>query len=233
MQLKIPKWVRASLVVLGIFAATPALADELPSSSTKASSVWRVMHPATFAGTHKSAFDQCRRDAALSAFDLLTPQKCELAKQKLASGDYDVVMVPDGVVHDFLNGRNSISQDIAKGTGRLDRALLLDLGDGVFMYWYTGDRGKSCNNVGITIVLPSAPPPPVIPEEPAPPPSTVSYRLKRLDQVVTPGTSLSVGGNVVEVFVCPKDCVCDGSTIISTPRITTGGFPTTSGSFEN
>ena len=80
--------------------------------------------------------------------------------------------------------------------------------------------------------VPSLPPVAVFVEIP-PPPSAVSYRLKRLGEVVTPGPSLSVGGNVFEVFVCPQGCECKDGVIISTPRITTGGFPTTSGMFEN
>jgi len=79
--------------------------------------------------------------------------------------------------------------------------------------------------------VPSLPPPPVVEEAP-PPPDVVSYRMKRLGEVVTPGPSLSVGGYVTNV--CPADCVCDANgRIISTPTITTGGFPTTSGMFEN
>lgn len=225
--------VLALTMALGTFTATPAHAEELPSSSTPAINLWKVMHPSTFPGTHKSAVTQCLRDAAVSPVDLLTPQKCELAGQKLASGDYQVVMVPDGIVHNYLNARNSIARNVAKATGRDDRALLLNLGDGVFLYWYTGVKKQSCNNVGISIVIP-----PVeqaerfIPEVPAPP-AAVSYRMKRTGEVVTPGTALTVGGNVYEVFTCPTGCVCKDGVIISTPRVTTGGFPTTSGSFEN
>jgi hypothetical protein len=171
MQLKLPNTVRASLLVLGLMAS-PALAESLPTSSTPAIGAWREMHPSTFPGTHKSAVDQCLRDAALDMADLLTPEKCELARQKLATGDYKVAMVKDGVVHDFMNGRGSVSRNVVKATGRIDRALLLDLGNGVHMYWYTGDRGRSCNNAGITIVVPVATPivvppaPPAIPPEP-------------------------------------------------------------------
>ncbi|MEY2665672.1 MAG: hypothetical protein RLZZ480_777 [Candidatus Parcubacteria bacterium] len=69
-------------------------------------------------------------------------------------------------------------------------------------------------------------------EEPPAPPAVVSSRMKRVGEVVTPGPQLSVGGYVMNV--CPADCVCDASgRIISSPYVTTGGFPTTSGMFEN
>ena len=156
-------------------ATTPpsgALAVSLPSSTAPATGFWRVMHPSTFSGTVASAIEQCQHDAELSTTDQLTPEKCALAERLLSSNQYVTVLVPDGIKHDMMNGRQDgrsfVSRNVEKQTGRMDRAIVLDLGDGVFMYWYTGVRNQSCNNVAFSFVVtpinltsppPNAPPP--------------------------------------------------------------------------
>ena len=158
-------------VSMGLIAAMPASAQSItfPSSSTPATGVWTKMTPSTFEGTVKSAVEQCLRDAAIEPNDLLTPERCQKMQSLLAAGQCQDVLVPDGVVHDYMNGRTSgrsfVTRNVKKQLGRSDRALLCELGGGVHAYWYTGIRGQSCNNVGITILVPTPPPPP-----PAPPP---------------------------------------------------------------
>ncbi len=156
------------MVLLGITAALPAGAQTIPSalptSSNPATGLWIKMHPSSFAGTSKSAFEQCYRDAVLEKADPLTLEKCQEFQVMLERGLCESVMVPDGVVHDFMNGRTNgqskVTRNVEKQIGRHDRALLCNLGDGVYGYWYTGIRGQSCNNVAFTFVVPPAPPPP-------------------------------------------------------------------------
>jgi hypothetical protein len=140
----------------------PGSIESLPTSTAAAAGTWKVMHPSTFAGTTASAVAQCQRDAVLSETDLITPEKCAKVAAMLATGQYRVVM----------NGRGSVARNVVKGTGREDRALLLDLGDGVYMYWYTGVKNQSCNNVGFTIVVP---PPIAMVVPPAPKKSSCHY----------------------------------------------------------
>lgn len=157
-------------MTLGSLAALPASASSLPSSTQPATGEWTVMRPSSFPGTIASAVEQCERDAALRTDDLFTRQHCIRFRTMLTGNECREVMVPDGIVHDHMNAyRARVTHNVVKKTGRLDRALLCNLGGGVFGYWYTGVKGQSCNNVAISIVVPrltyAPPPPPPLPKK--------------------------------------------------------------------
>lgn len=188
-----------------------ALAVSLPSSTAPATGFWRVMHPSTFSGTVASAIEQCQHDAELSSVDQLTPEKCVLAEQLLSSNQYVTVLVPDGIRHDYMNGRTNgrsfVSRNVEKQTGRMDRAIVLDLGDGIFMYWYTGVRGQSCNNVGFTFVV-TPPLPPAAPLPPAPPPQPRCRVVEVRQQAAGPSYTY-LSGFVIPAW-CPPGAVLPG-----------------------
>lgn len=170
-----------AMLVLGLSAAYPAGAQDLPTSSEPATGNWTKMQPSSFAGTIKSAYEQCQRNADHDETDILTRQTCQEFRNFLEHGLCEVVMVPDGIVHDFMNGRTNgksrITRNVKKQIGRNDRAFLCDLGDGVYGYWYTGIRNQSCNNVAFSFVKRPAPPPVILPPPvvtpPPPPPKRV------------------------------------------------------------
>lgn len=173
------RWFLTVLSVLGLMAASlPASAQSaLPTSALPAKGSWDHMIPSSFRGSLSSAFGQCQRDEAISPTDPLTPDKCDSFKAKLALGECRVVSVPDGIVFDILNGRwggkSGFKFGMRKHTGREDRALLCDLGDGVWGYWFTGIHGQSCNNVAFVFVpKPVATP---APPPPQPPPVRVYF----------------------------------------------------------
>jgi len=143
-----------------------AYSADLPTSVQEPSGKWTVMHPATFPARISSALDQCNRDANVSESDALTLDKCLMLEKKLSDKTCLTKQVPDKIVFDLLNGPNGgIWQDREKATGRLDRALLCDLGDGVYAYWFTGVSKQSCNNIAIVLPPPKlvvAPPPPEV-----------------------------------------------------------------------
>lgn len=150
---------------LGTSAAYPTDAPELPSSQAAGQfHIWKNMHPSSYTVDMNSVREQC--DRAVPTENWLTAKHCELLPQIIAEGQCQIVMVPDGIKLDRLLGRvNGDPKGESrpwprqeKQTGRLDRALLCDLGDGVSAYWFTGDPGRSCNNVGFVYV-----PPPEIP----------------------------------------------------------------------
>ena len=185
-----------------LLPATAASAQSLPSSSTPALGQWMKMRPSSFFGTVDSAIEQCSRNAALRSDDLLTPEKCQSFRQKLERHEYNVVMVHDGVVHDLMNGRqngqSSVTFNVEKSLGRLDRALLVDLGDGVFAYWYTGVLKVSCNNVAFSIVRPE-----VVTIEP---PRTVVPPPKKCRMVAVPQMASSANITFLPGFVIPTCC---------------------------
>ncbi|MEY3784005.1 MAG: hypothetical protein RLZZ230_327 [Candidatus Parcubacteria bacterium] len=188
----------------------------LPTSAQPPSGDWTVMHPSSFAGSVDSAGEQCARDSTVSSSDALTLEKCQVFEYLLKKGLCPLVMVPDKVVLDYLNGRSRgesvISFNKRKMTGREDRALLCDLGDGLHGYWFTGVKGQSCNNVAFVL-----PPPPVLPAVPEvippvvlqPPPRTyfsnpINSGMTQvlttgvlLDNCCCPASSQIVGGSVV------------------------------------
>lgn len=149
----------ALLALLAILFVWPAMASELPTSENPAVGDWTRMRPTSFAPTIKSAREQCDRTAAENATDRLTPAHCERLEQQLeAKQCREVPAVRDGIVFDAMNGRENgrshITHNIRKKLGRDDPALLCDLGDRVYVYWFVGDPGKSCHNVGVVFAPP-------------------------------------------------------------------------------
>ncbi len=195
-----------------------------PSSSAPGTfSPWKKMHPSTFDLSIEAVEYQCKRAEPTETW--LTPKHCTLLTEMLEAKQCPEVFVPDGVRLDRLlgrvNGGKGKSQPWAKQdkqTGRLDRALLCDLGDGVYSYWFTGDKGKSCNNVAFTYSPPPppkpAPPPPSIPVEvvPAPPPSPQGKWVcvnVPIGEVVP-----SVVGHQLEGFVVRDKCCCGNDLVV-------------------
>ncbi len=151
------KLIRAALMALFTMFASPTWASELPTSENPATGDWTRMRPTSFEPTIESAREQCDRTAAENANDRLTPAHCERLEQQLRAKQCRQVAVKDGVVFDFMNGRESghsrVTRHIKKKLGREDPALLCDLGDRVVAYWFVGN-GKSCHNVGFAFVAP-------------------------------------------------------------------------------
>ena len=165
------------IAALGLYVGcTPAYANTstiapaisaLPSSDETLSRNWLRMNPTTFTATNAAVHEQYDRAAKLDP-RLTTEKRARLAL--MLQGRQGVqVMVPDGIGLDYLTGRFEgspfVYTGMVKKLGREDRALMFDLGDGVTIYWFTGARGVSCNNIGIVIKRPPspfgmAPPPP-------------------------------------------------------------------------
>lgn len=194
---------------IGITAALPAGAQTLPSSSTPATGLWTKMHPSSFSGTIKSAYDQCQRDADINVTDLLTPKKCQDFRDYLEHGLCEVVMVPDGIVHDFMNGRTNskskVTFNIKKQTGRYDRAFMCNLGDGVYAYWYTGIRNQSCNNVAFSFEIPPPSLPPVEVVTPPVPKGKWVCREVQFKDTVRSGAYQHLDGFRLEGCCCGND----------------------------
>lgn len=203
--------VTAVAALLGSLAGTPASAQSsLPTSSHPATGEWRVMRPSSFDGTIASAVEQCERDAALDAHDRLRSEHCVRLRTKLTANDCVEVLVPDGIVHDYMNGRQNgksfVTRNVKKAIGRTDRALYCDLGDGVHVYWYTGIRNQSCNNIGITFVIPVMP----IAVAPPPAPPKPQCRVVAVRQAPEPGQYTYLQG-VYLPGCCPQ---CDPGLFI-------------------
>ncbi len=168
---------RAALTAL-LMVAVPSWASDYPTSENPALGKWTRMRPSSFSPTLRSAIEQCNRTAAVDPQDRLTPQMCVTLEEKLRGSECRKVLVRDGVIFDYMNGRESgrsrVTRHVEKAIGRPEVALLCDLGDRVFAYWFMGDKGRSCNNVGVVFeaVPPPSPPPPLTPSAtPSPPPS--------------------------------------------------------------
>ncbi len=165
--------IRVVLTALLVMVALPSWAsDPLPTSENPASGKWTRMRPTSFSPTLASAIEQCKRTASVDANDRLIPEKCVVLEEKLRASECRKVLVRDGVVFDYMNGRESgrsmVTRKVEKAIGRPDVALLCDLGDRVFVYWFVGDKGKSCNNVGVVFAMPPSVPAPTAPPAPKP-----------------------------------------------------------------
>ncbi|MCA9359851.1 hypothetical protein KC850_02310 [Candidatus Kaiserbacteria bacterium] len=164
------------LLSLGLFAALPASAQsDLPSSSQSPLGDWTRMHPSSFPATAQSAYEQCERSAGKYANDFLTSEKCDLLFAKLMNPEMFTaekqcrrVLVKDKIVFDFMNGRvngqSGVAERVRKMLGREDWADMCPLDNGAYAYFFRGDPGKSCNNVGFVfeqpaVILPSPPKP--------------------------------------------------------------------------
>ena len=200
----------ASVMALTIFA-TPAMASDFPTSSDAALAAWKVMNPTTFPVTTASVLEQYDRVAKQEP--RLTPEKRARLAAMLAEGSGVKVMVPDGIVIDYLTGRQRgvphVYEDMRKSLGRDDRALLFDLGDGVTIYWFTGVARQSCNNIAVVVYSPPAPP---APPPASPPPPIVKVRM-------TPIPSPMLGGQPVILQGFLQNCCC----ITFTPGLIVGG----------
>lgn len=134
-------------------------AESLPSSPTVMERTWRKMNPSTYTLSHSSVLSQYDRVAAYDS--RLTAEKRARLEYLLKSEQAEEVWVPDDINFDYLTGRSGgkpyVYENMRKALGRVDRALLYDLGDEVYIYWFTGVKGVSCNNIAVVIL------PPVIP----------------------------------------------------------------------
>jgi hypothetical protein len=158
------KLIRAALMVLfGFLVVLPSWADDFPTSVNPATGKWERMRPTSFSPTLASAIEQCNRTASADADDRLTPAMCVRFEAMLRAGECRKALVRDGVVFDHMNGRHGghsrLTHNVEKALGRLDPALICDLGEHVHAYWFVGKKGESCNNVGF--VFAAIPPAPV------------------------------------------------------------------------
>lgn len=156
------KLIWVALMALLTTLATPVWASELPTSENPARTKWEQMRPTSFAPTPISALEQCNRAANANENDRLTTAMCQRLPEMLSKNQCHKVLVKDGIVFDYMNGRVSghsgLTKNVEKSLGREDSALLCDLGNRTFAYWFVGDKGRSCNNVGIVFTaLPPAP----------------------------------------------------------------------------
>ena len=215
-----------ALVAVPAWASAPATGSEssattvspLPTSDEKISRKWLRMNPSTFAVSNAAVLEQYDRAARLDS--RLTPEKRAHLATMLQAKEGVEVMVPDGICLDWLTGRFEgspfVYSGMCKGLGRNDRALMYDLKDGVTIYWFTGEKGKSCNNIGI--VIKKKPPPPGIPAEPAKPKEIVCQTV--YSQRQSPPTE---GLFISSLYLV--DCCCD---VLYTPSLyIPGGSPDT------
>lgn len=122
-------------------------------SAAQAEGAWSTMIPNHFPDSSPAnARNQCLRAAAISATDALTPLQCEQLFTMLTNGSCSAVFVPDGTKFAYLGEPERILQGVTKQTGRLDRAVSCDLGNGIIAYYFVGVPGQSCNNLGIRIL---------------------------------------------------------------------------------
>jgi hypothetical protein len=167
------------------------------------------MNPTTFPVGNASVLEQYDRAAKLDS--RLTLEKRARLATMLQMGQGVVVSMPDGICLDWLTGRFEgspfVYSGMCKALGRDDRALMYELGDGVTIYWFTGIKGQSCNNIGI--VIKKKPPAPNEPNEPAKPKKLVCqtvYVQKRSEP--TQGVFIS------SLYLV--DCCCD---VLYTPSL--------------
>lgn len=181
----------SSVLTFGTFAI-PAIAatENLPTSSSSTHHDWLRMNPTTFQVSDVAVLDQY--DRAAHKDSRLTAQNRAKLVEMLAAKQGVEVTVPDGITLDILTGRCNnapcVYTAMRKQLGRDDRALMFDLGEGVTMYWFTGVKDQSCNNIGVVFGKPKvpfgmAPPPP-------PPPPKFQYRLERVTTVIPVGDSM-------------------------------------------
>jgi hypothetical protein len=150
------KTMRTLAILLAIIAfgcgRESAAQEAFPTSANQSRSVWSHMVPSHFPEASPAmARDQCRRQANLDSGDALTLARCDLLYDMLQRGACRPVPVPDGVTFDFMSEPTSVLRHVTKRLGRMDTALQCDLGDGVIAHYFTGEPGRSCNNLGIMI----------------------------------------------------------------------------------
>lgn len=225
----------ALLLVMGslVLFMTPALAAELPTSENPAKGNWTTMKPSSFPAGLTSILEQCTRAAHVSNTDRLTTAMCQKLPALVLSGRCEKRLVSDGIVFDYMNGSESgqsrVTFGVKKALGRSDQATICNLGNRTFAYWFTGEQGKSCNNVGIVFTAPpllplpkgSATPLPVAPPvdssppetrtaDPAPPPGRWVCYPVQYSQPVDSGTVQYQSG-----FRLDSCCCGDGIDVLS------------------
>jgi hypothetical protein len=144
-------WWRSLVGALCLLATSPLLAQELPSSADSPQGVWDKMRPSSFAGTVDNVVEQCLRNVMEVPGDL-TEGDCLKLESLLRAGKCESRLVQDGIVFDLMNGRQGNRSrswpDYLKQLGESSRAQFCDLGEDLYAYWFTGDLGVSCNNLG-------------------------------------------------------------------------------------
>lgn len=198
-QTKYGQIMLALLLVVGSFMllTTSVQAAELPTSENPEKGNWTAMKPSSFKVDMTSVIEQCNRAAAASKKDRLTTAMCQKLPTLIQSGRCQKRQVPDGVVFDYMNGSESgqsrVTRNVKKVLGRSDSATICNLGNRTFAYWFTGEEGVSCNNVGIVFTAP-----PLRPIRPAPP-------LGQLPPA--PPVVIDPPGERTAVPKPPEDCV--------------------------
>ena len=145
---------------LSVASSAGAQQNEYPSSQASGPfSKWRKMNPSMFDVGSITLLEQCQ--TAEPTKDWLGTVHCKRLIEAKEEGRYEVVWI-DGKKLDILLGR--VDSDPDKNArvhhyqemqlGRLARALFFDLGDGVYSYWFTGEQGKSCNNLAFVFIPP-------------------------------------------------------------------------------
>jgi hypothetical protein len=137
-----------------LLAAEQSASNSLPTSKNPSQGFWKKMHLGANPKTIEAARSQCDRFADMTLDDNFTLVHCVVLQEKLTNGQCKEVVVgdEDNVTHDFLGGRNnSTARNTTKLTGTNDPALLCDMNDGLYAYWYMQSSEESCNNLGISI----------------------------------------------------------------------------------
>lgn len=218
-------------LILIMFAALPLRAEELKPvySSAEPERKWQKMHASSFVGTVSDLVRQCRAQSIIDMNDSLTMEKC-LSLEALAIFDKGVVVsVPDGVVFTFMQGRvagKSVTlKNIEKKLGREDKALWFYLGDGVHAYWFTGEKGVSCNNLAIVLPLKPKPEPKL---EPKPAVYIPPLEKKPFSDVVGRPTISVVPSVQLQGCCCDDPKIINGSVYIDEgPKIKSKGYSQT------
>ncbi len=188
--------------------AVAATVYPTPQSVNPPKGKWGRMRPSSFDGTKEDALRQCYSAAAFDAADRLTPELCTEFERQLNLDLGQTAAVADGMVHDLMNARENgqsiVKALVEKSLGRVDVAVVYDLGSGVYIYHYTGHAGVSCNNIAVTfgpIEQQESPPPP-----PPPLPASVVI-INHPDLIVqtgSPGLTVSRSGMFIQ-GLCPPN----------------------------
>jgi len=170
---------------------------KLPSSQEEPLGLWLNMIRKSYGASISEVAEICIKNADESRLDILTVAKCEMLVKQLTNKQCRVVYVSDKdrLVLDVLNGLKAGKPHtwygMEKRTGHSDRALLCDLGDGLHSYWFTGDKERSCNNLGF-VFLPS-------------PPTSSAVWVCRVVSDSTPVPSEQIN---LDSFELENDCCC-------------------------
>ncbi len=113
-------------------------------TQASAQTAWRTMHANTYDATPASARAQCLRELSLGHVPGLSAQKCALLERKLETGDFEESRSQIGQNYHSVAG---VGRDKVQQLNFEPRALLVNLGDGVVVHWFTGED-RSCNNIG-------------------------------------------------------------------------------------